>query len=394
MQKVRFTANNAVTLLQCGAEYFPALLAEIDAAEREIYLETYIFADDETGSLVKAALIDAAARGVRVQVITDWIGTGRRQANALACDFLAGGVNYRIFNPWFRRGLARSHRKICVIDRHVALVGGLNINDDMRSDDDAAMILPAPRWDIAVSIRGPLVNAIRREAHAQWLRLGPLNLNWHLHLKRRWELFRGNLARKAIAAIQPMEAALVVRDNLRNRQTIQRAYLKALGGARKTAILANPYFAPGRKLRVALSRAAERGVQVTLLLGVGQFRMQDAVAKAYYPQLLEKGVRIVEYQKTQLHAKVAVIDDAWATVGSSNYDGLSLFVNHEANIVIRDAGFATALREHIETALAEGKPVNPSAFQKIPWVERAWNRFAYFLYKNILHLVTMGKSSE
>lgn len=388
MQRVRFTAGNNVTLLQCGAEYFPALLAGIDAAEREIYLETYIFADDETGAQVKDALIRAAARGVNVYVITDWIGTGRTQANALACEFMAARVNYRIFNPWFRRGLARSHRKVCVIDARLAFVGGLNINDDLRSDDNPLVILPAPRWDIAVSATGPLVAEIHQEAETQWMRIGPLNL------KFRWDLFRSRRMRKSDAAVQPIEAALVVRDNLRNRQTIQRAYLKALGGARKTAILANPYFAPGRKMRVALSRAAERGVEVTLLLGVGQFRMQDAVAKSYYPKLLKNGVRIVEYQKTQLHAKVAVVDDAWATVGSSNYDGLSLFVNHEANVVIRDAGFAAGLRGHIEHALADGVPVNPEAFERIRWYERAWNRAAYFVYVNVLHLITLGKSSE
>ncbi|WP_236422640.1 phospholipase D-like domain-containing protein, partial [Escherichia coli] len=109
-----------------------------------------------------------------------------------------------------------------------------------------------------------------------------------------------------------------------NRSTIQKAYLQALGRARHSVLLATPYFAPGRKFRKALAHAARRGVQVTLLIGVGEFKIQDAVAHSFYPKLLLDGVRVVEYRKTQLHAKVAVVDDDWATVGSSNCDGLSL----------------------------------------------------------------------
>jgi cardiolipin synthase len=183
----------------------------------------------------------------------------------------------------------------------------------------------------------------------------------------------------------------VVRDNLRNRRTIQRAYLQALGRARETAWLANPYFAPGRKMRDALCRAAERGVDVTLLLGVGQFRIQDAVARSYYPKLLKHGVRIFEYQKTQLHGKVAVVDDEWSTVGSSNYDGLSLFVNQEANIVVRDTGFARALRDHIRSGVKEAVSIHPEEFGSTPWYKRAWYGAAFLLYRGVMLLITMGK---
>ena len=388
MRPVRFTANNDVKLLQCGAEFFPALLAEIDAAEREIYLETYIFAADDTGAQVKLALLRAGERGVTVNVIVDWVGTGRAAANALQAVFAAGKVNFRIFNPWFVRGVARTHRKICVIDRQVALLGGLNINDDFYSDDNSRRPLPAPRWDIAASVSGPLVAVIHKEAESQWRRLGPLKL------AGRWELFRNLRAKPPVQGNGPMQAGLVVRDNLRNRRTIQRAYLKALGGARHKALLANPYFAPGRKLRVALSRAAERGVEVTLLLGVGQFRMQDMVAQSFYPKLLKNGVKIVEYNKTQLHAKVAVVDNDWATLGSSNYDGLSLFVNQEANIVVRDVVFCAALRARIEAAVADGVPVNPQDYDNIPWHMRVWYGSAYWMYRSLLKIITIGRGSE
>jgi cardiolipin synthase len=119
--------------------------------------------------------------------------------------------------------------------------------------------------------------------------------------------------------------------------------------------------------------------------------MQDAVAQWFYPKLAQAGVKLVEFRKTQLHGKVAVIDDEWATVGSSNFDGLSLFVNHEANILIRDTDFAQALREHIERGVADGSVIAPETVAQFSVARRAWNGLAYFLYKSVLQVITAGK---
>ena len=385
MRTVSYTANNQLTLLHCGAEFFPELEAACDNAVSEIYLETYIFADDDTARRIERALIRAAARNVRVYVITDWTGSGPRNSTRLNERLRAGGVRHRSFNPWFRRGVARTHRKMCVIDRKLAFLGGLNINDDLISDDDSAKPLPAPRWDFGVRITGPLVSAIHEEITTQWVRLGRLDLKSRLERMRKLRTIHVENVNA------PAFAALVVRDNLRNRRTIQRAYLQALGHARATAWLANPYFAPGRKMRDALCRAAERGVDVTLLLGVGQFKIQDAVARSFYPKLLEHGVKIYEYQKTQLHGKVAVVDDEWATVGSSNYDGFSLFVNQEANIVVKNQAFAHALRDHIRHGVKDAVRIHAEEFRNTPWHRRAWYGTAFLLYRAMLRVITMGK---
>lgn len=388
MRPVEFVAHNKVTLLHCGAEYFPALIAAFDAARYEIYLETYIFTLDRTGERIRDALIRAASRGVTVNVVTDWLGSGHREAVVLNQQLRTGRVNHHVFNAWFRRGVARTHRKMCVVDRQVAFLGGININDDHISDDGFNEPLPAPRWDFGVSISGPLVAIIHHDMQSQWMLLGGLSLRY------RWELFRERRATGHAEGDGPVLAALVLRDNLRNRRTIQQSYLKALGGARRSALLANPYFAPGRKLRDGLASAAARGVQVTLLIGVGQFRLQDAVAHSFYPKLLKSGVNVVEYRKTQLHGKVAVIDDEWATVGSSNWDGLSLFVNHEANVVVKDQQFSRELREKIEQAVNEGVVVRLEDYANIPWYERAWYGAAYLLYKAILRVITLGRYTE
>lgn len=388
MRPVEFTAHNNVTLLHCGADYFPALIAAIDAARYEIFLETYIFTLDRTGEKVRDALVRAAGRNVTVNVITDWLGSGHRESVILNQQLRAAHVNHQVFNAWFRRGVARTHRKMCVVDRELAFLGGLNINDDHISDDGFNEPLPAPRWDFAVRISGPLVAIIHHDMQSQWQLLSGVNLRY------RWELFRERHSTGPAIGDGPVLAALVLRDNLRNRRTIQQSYLKALGGARRSALLANPYFAPGRKLRDGLSSAAARGVKVTLLIGVGQFRLQDAVAHSFYPKLLKSGVKVVEYRKTQLHGKVAVIDDDWATVGSSNWDGLSLFVNHEANVVVKDQQFSQDLRAKIEQAVEEGRIVRLEDYANIPWYERAWYGAAYLLYKAILRVITLGRYTE
>ncbi len=384
MTKLNFISSNEVHLLHCGAEYFAALLTEIQGATEEIYLETYIFAGDATSATVQSGLIAAAARGVKVNVVIDWIGSGDKRSALLVKEFTSAGVACRCFNPWFKRGLARTHRKICVIDARVALIGGLNIIDDLVSDDGSGEILAFPRWDFAVRIAGELVAHIHLEVLAQWLRLGKLDL------LSRMQLLRDLRIQPTTHSHQPMLAAFVVRDNLRNRRTIQKAYLHALGTARNRAIIANPYFAPGRRFRRALISAASRGVDVTLLIGVGQFQLQDAVAHSFYPKLLTHGVKIVEYRRTQLHAKVAVIDSDWATVGSSNVDGLSLFVNQEANVVIRDVGFAKLLTAHLEQGIADGVEVNAADYANRPWFQRAWHGFAYLLYRGLMRIVTLG----
>ena len=385
MRAVSYSRGNQLSLLHRGEEFFPALIQACDAAQSEICVETYIFALDPTGERVKSALLRAAQRGVAVQVMVDWLGTGRGTIARLQPELEAAGIRFAAFNPWFRRGIVRTHRKIVVVDRRIAFLGGLNIDDDMISDDGSAQPLPAPRWDFAVSVTGPLVGQIYAEIKAQWQRLGPRPL------RTRLESMRDYVARaRPLRVVHVAEAALVVRDNLRNRAAIQRALLQALGRARGSALLVTPYFAPGRKLRKALVHAAERGLQVTLLIGVGQFVMQDAVAQSFYPRLIRAGVKIVEYRRTQLHGKVAVIDDEWATVGSSNFDGLSLFVNHEANIIVRDQGFATSLREYIRRGIAEGVPVTADGVARLSWPRRIWSRFAYGLYRFVLQVLTLG----
>jgi cardiolipin synthase A/B len=182
-------------------------------------------------------------------------------------------------------------------------------------------------------------------------------------------------------------AALLLRDNVRNRQNIEKAYLKAIGQARQEIIIANAYFLPGGRLRRALQQAARRGVSVKLLLqGRYEYFMQYHAARPVYASLLADGIEIHEYAASFLHAKVAVVDSysasAWATVGSSNLDPLSLLLAREANMVVQDSTFARELRERLMLAIAkDGQPVQLEAFAARPWHQRLLDRVAYGLMR-------------
>jgi cardiolipin synthase len=350
--------GNAVRLLRGGQEFFPALIAAIDQAGFSVSLETYIYADDEVGTAVSDALIRAASRGVTVHLVVDGFGAGGMPA-ALTERLREGGVCLRIFRPLHglglaRRNLRRLHRKLAVIDQHIGFVGGINIIDDHNHGPFESEGL-GPRYDFAVEVRGPLVNQVALTAERLW---------WQLSL--RGEMRSAGLA--AVAAEFPlitdlplprqdhaggMRAALLLRDNLRNRRAIERQYLQALGNARREVIIANAYFLPGHKMRRALLACRKRGVRVRLLLqGMVEYRLQHYATHALYTALLDAGVEIYEYADSFLHAKVAVVDDAWATVGSSNMDPFSLLLAREANVVVYDGGFCAELRQELELAIA------------------------------------------
>jgi cardiolipin synthase len=182
-------------------------------------------------------------------------------------------------------------------------------------------------------------------------------------------------------------AALLLRDNLRNRNTIERAYRKAIGQARQDILIANAYFVPGGRLRRALIKAARRGVKVTLLLqGRYEYFMQYHAARPVYGALLAAGVDIYEYEASFLHAKVAVVDGHWATVGSSNLDPFSLLLAREANVALDDRTFAETLRARLLAAISgHGRRVD-AEYNRRPWRQRLLDLAAYALMRLALLL--------
>ncbi|MDE1929869.1 MAG: cardiolipin synthase ClsB, partial [Burkholderiales bacterium] len=198
----------------------------------------------------------------------------------------------------------------------------------------------------------------------------------------------GSLRGPDAAPLQPVRAALLVRDNLRQRRTIERSYIDAIRAAQQRVDLAVPYFYPGRLFRRALRNAAQRGVEVRLLLqGKIDYRFAALAAQALYDELCARGVRIYEYTPAFLHAKVAVIDGRWATVGSSNIDPMSLLLNLEANLVVDDAGFAAELGRRLDAAFAASAEVSARP-RRAGW--RGWIRRGFVAWVAAVYLRMAG----
>ncbi len=345
--KTEFVAGNKIELLSNGVEFFPALERALDAARHEAYVQTYIFEDDDAGQTIAAAMVRAARRGVAVRLLVNGFGA-REFPNKLMPPLVADGVEVMIYRPelarfnFRRHRLRRLHRKVAVIDAKLAFVGGINIIDDMHTPGHTP-----PRLDYAVRVEGPLLAPIHASARRLWELTSWVNFRRRYRVTGEPPLFahwRGSV-----------RAAYVVRDNLRHRRDIEEAYLDAIAQARREIILANAYFLPGRRFRRALIEAAERGVTVVVLLqGRVEYVLLHYASQALHRTLLAAGVRIFEYHKSFLHAKVGVVDDHWATVGSSNIDPFSLLLAREANVMVRDERFAAQLRTSLHTAMESG----------------------------------------
>lgn len=357
--------GNRIDLLTTGDEYFPALEAAIDDAREEVHLEAYIFEDDPTGRRVADCLARAARRGVAVRLLVDGFGASNLLA-PLRAILEPAGVAILVFRPEIARfrlrrsRLRRMHRKLAVIDARVGFCGGVNVLDD-RDGSGAG----PPRFDFAVRAEGPIVADMHRAVRRLWTLV-----SWTQSGRRKGPPMLSVPAQPPFQ--DGLRAAFLVRDNLRHRRTIEDAYLEAIAAARSEILIANAYFLPGRRFRHELREAARRGVRVRLLLqGKREYFWVHYAVRALHGSLIASGMEIHDYTAAWLHAKVAVIDGHWSTVGSSNIDPLSLLMAREANVVVDDRRFAEKLRLALEAAMVLGaEPVHRESLANRPWVDR------------------------
>ncbi len=333
-------SNNRVELLENGEEYFPRVFEAMRAAKSEILLETFIVFEDKVGAELQQILIEAAQRGVRTTVSLDGFGCGELSTGYLSA-LSDAGVHLQIFDPapkhlgirtnWFRR----LHRKIVVVDGLIAFIGGINFSGDHLADFG-----PEAKQDYSVEIQGPVVADIHHFALLQSGRPGRARFWWQRRRQRLEEMAFTD---------HDGQVRLVFRDNDQHNTDIEDVYLQVLRKAKRRVIIANAYFFPGYRLLREIRNAARRGVEVRLILqGQPDMLVAKLAARMTYDYLLRAGVQIHEYCQRPLHGKVALVDDDWSTVGSSNLDPLSLSLNLEANVLIRDRAFNQHLYERLE----------------------------------------------
>ena len=330
--------GHRVELLENGEGYFPAVLDAIARARHEVLIETFILFEDKVGHELQRALIEAARRGVQIDMTVDGWGSIDLSKPFLAA-MAEAGVRVHMFDPQPRvLGLRlhvfrRMHRKIVLVDGRIALVGGINFSADHLEDFG-----PEAKQDYSVLVEGPLAPRIRR------FMLKQLGRDVDERLPgARWAKPAGDA-----------EVMFVARDNRHQRDAIERQYRAGIHAARHEVIIANAYFFPGYRLLRAMRRAVRRGVRVRLILqGQPDMKIVKHAARLLHPQLIGAGVEIYEYCKRPMHAKVALVDQTWSTVGSSNLDPLSLSLNFEANVMIRDKAFNADLRARLGRLMEE-----------------------------------------
>jgi cardiolipin synthase A/B len=372
--------GNNITLLCNGSAYFPALEAAIQNATDEIYLETYIFETDETGLKIGNALKNAALRKVEVNLLLDGFGCKNLSKHYIH-ELKSSGVNVAFYkpkiSPWTlkRNRLHRMHRKMAVIDGHTGFVGGINIIDDYNTPHQKP-----PRIDYAVKVEGPLLAEMRLNAVLLWRRTTRIFFSKiNPALQKKYQQSSQHMH---------MQAAFLVRDNFRHRRDIENAYLTAIRSAKSEILIANAYFLPGLRFRHALFNAAARGVRVRLLLqNKVEYLFLDFATHALYNSLLSHGIEIYEFHQSFMHSKVAVIDQQWSMVGSSNIDPFSLLMSQEANILVKDVPFSTELKQSIEASIEQGaKRVDIEEWTKRPYIKRFLSWAVYGMVRVLISL--------
>ena len=346
-----------------GEDAFASMRDAVSSAKREILLESYIYKDDSTGRGFLEELSLAARRGVEVKVLADALGSFSTRS-AFWQEMKRRGIAVRLYHPlftalWYQP--FRDHRKILVVDRNVAFTGGMNIGEEYGSTS----VNRGESWrDTHVRVEGPAAWEMAVVFSEGWVRAGgePLELP----------------ALAAEAAEAPGTRVLVL-DSRPNRGTAESASALAaiVAAARKTVWITNAYFAPGWAAVRILGQAAQRGVDVRLLLpGKTDVPIVRHAAHGYYDRLLSRGVRIFEYQTAILHAKSLVADGYASVVGSTNLDFRSFLFNAECDLVMLDAEVARRMEDAFEEDLHSAVEIHRTLWRHRPRLKKLADRLA------------------
>lgn len=354
-------------LLKDGGQTFPAMLEAISHAKSTICLETYILEDDRIGHLFADALIKRARAGVEVNLLFDYWGSS--VSDGYLDRLRDNGVRAIPYRPILqslqevkviRQVSRRNHRKALIVDSRIAFTGGINISNDYAGREDGG----GGFRDTHLEFEGPAALELQYFFLRTWQKAhGPaIDENRYGHQGRRPD----------------PNVHVVTNDMHRGRVTIRKSYRKAIRAAREKIYITNAYFLPTLGLLSGLCDAAKRGVDVQIMVaGTTDVTAVKLATRTIYGKLLKAGIRLFEWHGRVLHAKTAVIDGHWSTVGSSNLDQQSLRLNLEANAIIEDVRFARAIEIMFQEDLEHCNEITLESWhQRTPW-ERAASWAAY-----------------
>lgn len=356
-----------VAILRDGTQTFPAMLAAIRSAEKSICLETYILRDDKTGARFGQALIERARAGVEVNVLYDAWGS------SVSVEYLVwlsqSGVRTMAFHPvelsptldkTLARLTLRNHRKLLIIDGRTAFTGGLNISDDYASVADGG----AGWRDTHIRIDGPVATELLGFFLSTWKAASgpPIDPARYPRLRH----------------VQDPHVHVAASHLRRGRRTVRHAYGKAISEATSHIYITNAYFLPTVRLVQALRHAAQRGIDVRVMVaGTTDVTAVLLASRSIYGLLLRSGVRLFEWEGRVLHAKTATVDRQWSTIGSSNLDRQSLRFNLEVNVIVEDTAFAGAMEAMFFDDLGSCREITLDSWEKRSLWERGASWAAY-----------------
>jgi cardiolipin synthase len=367
--RCKLTSGNRIKLLATGDEAYAGMLAAIDAAERSILLETYIFDRDPAGERFVAALSAAVARGVQVRVLIDAVGA-RYSIPSIVSDLERANVLTDVFNGNIVMGLRlpyanlRTHRKILIVDGSVAFTGGLNIRAGFCVEFAGA----AASLDTHFRLTGPVVSDLFRIAYEDWRFSGGDELSGEA-----WQI-----AAPPDAPESGMLARVVPSGPDKSLETNHRVLMGAVSVAKRHIRIMSPYFLPDRELISAIVTAARRGVEIDIIVpSANNLKLVDLAMTAQFDQMLKHGCRIWRACGAFNHSKLTVIDDAWSYVGSSNIDPRSLRLNFEVDIEVIDGDFADLIGQRIAAALSGAEEVKLEDLRARPFAQRLVERVTW-----------------
>ena len=338
-----YTRQNKVQLIRGGKQYFDLLLQLINDAKESIHLQTYIFDDDETGTLVADALKAAVKRNVKVYFLAD--GYASQVMSQHFINVLRNaGVNFKMFEPFFKSKYfyfgRRLHHKIVVADTRFALVGGVNISDRYNDMPDQ------PAWlDFALYAEGEIARELCVLCWKTWFGF-PLKMK-----------ITPCEEKEIVYAIKADEACFVRmrrEDWVRRKNQVSKTYIEMLRNAKSHITICCSYFLPGKTIRRLISDASKRGVKIKIITaGHSDIMLAKYAERWMYDWLLRNKAELYEYQKNVLHGKIAVCDTAWVTAGSYNINNLSAHASIELNLDIKNNDFAKQVESTFEKIIKE-----------------------------------------